>query len=118
SRVTLHRPDGRLLREVGLPEIGSVGGVTGEWDGEEAFFGFSSYTSPPAVYRIGLPEGAVAEWARTEAEVDTARYRTRLVRYASRDGTPVSMFLVDGKDRPADGRGPAVLTGYGGFNVS
>jgi len=89
SRLTLHDLDGRRRCELPLPEIGSLAGITGEWDGEEAFFGFSSYTSPPAVYRIGLP-----------------------------GGTPVSMFLVDGKDRPADETGPAVLTGYGGFNVS
>jgi len=118
SRVTLHDRDGRLVREVVLPGIGSVDGLGGEWDGEEAFFGFSSYTSPPAVYRIALPGGDVEQWTRTEAGVDTTRYRTRLVRYASRDGTPVSMFLVDRADRPADGTGPAVLTGYGGFNVS
>ena len=89
SRLTLHDLDGRRRRELPLPEIGSLAGITGEWDGDEAFFGFSSYTSPPAVYRIGLP-----------------------------GGTPVSMFLVDRKDRPADETGPAVLTGYGGFNVS
>jgi prolyl oligopeptidase len=118
SRLTLHDLDGRLRRELALPEIGSLAGITGEWDGDEAFFGFSSYTSPPAVYRIGLPGDDVEPWARVESEVDATRYRTRLVRYESRDGTPVSMFLVDGKDRPADGSGPAVLTGYGGFNVS
>jgi len=118
SRVTLHDREGRRRRAVALPEIGSVAGITGEWDGDEAFVGFSSYTSPPAVYRIPLPGGDVEEWARTEAGVDTGRYRTRLVRYLSRDGTPVSMFLVDREDRPADGTGPAVLTGYGGFGVS
>jgi prolyl oligopeptidase len=42
----------------------------------------------------------------------------RLVRYASKDGTRVSMFLVHREDRRADGTGPALLTGYGGFNVS
>ena len=114
--MTIHDRDGRRRRAVALPEIGSVAGITGEWDGDEAFFGFSSYTSPPAVYRIPLPGGEEEEWARTEAGEDTARYRTRLMRYASRDGTLVSMFLVDRKDRPADGTGPAVLTGYGGIS--
>jgi prolyl oligopeptidase len=50
--------------------------------------------------------------------VDADRFRVRLVRYPSKDGTPISMFLVDARDRPADGRGPALLTGYGGFNIS
>jgi prolyl oligopeptidase len=118
SRLTLHDRNGRRLRDIALPEIGTVAGLSGEWDGEEAFFSFSSYTSPPAVYRIALPGGEAEEWARTDADVDTRRFRTRLVRFASRDGTPVSMFVVDRADRPADGEGPAVLTGYGGFNVS
>ena len=33
SRVTLHARDGALLHEVALPVIGSVAGLTGEWDG-------------------------------------------------------------------------------------
>jgi prolyl oligopeptidase len=42
----------------------------------------------------------------------------RLARFASRDGTPLTMFLVDRADRRDDGRGAAVLTGYGGFAIS
>jgi prolyl oligopeptidase len=118
SRLTLHDLDGRLRREVVLPEIGTLAGITGEWDGREAFFGFSSFAVPPAAYRIALPSGDLEPWARVESEIEPAQYRTRLVRFASRDGTPVSMFLVDRQDRPADGTGPAVLTGYGGFNIS
>src|SRR5262249_52899744 len=36
----------------------------------------------------------------------------------SRDGTPVSMFLVHRADLPLETPHPTVLTGYGGFNVS
>ena len=118
SRVTLHRGDGALLHEVALPVIGSVAGLTGEWDGREAFLGFTSYAVPPTVYRLALPEPALQLWARAPSEVDADRFRVRLVHYPSRDGTPVSMFLVDARDRPTDGRGAALLTGYGGFNVS
>jgi prolyl oligopeptidase len=118
SRLTLHDRRGTHLREIPLPVIGSVAGITGEWDGGEAFFGFSSFTAPPAVYRVELDSGASGLWQRVEADFDPEAYRVRFVRYPSRDGTPISMFLVDRKDRPADGRGPAVLTGYGGFNVS
>jgi prolyl oligopeptidase len=57
-------------------------------------------------------------WARAPGDVDRDRFRVRLVRYPSRDGTPVSMFLVDARDRPTDRRGAALLTGYGGFSVS
>jgi prolyl oligopeptidase len=118
SRVTLHGPSGAVLHEIALPMIGSVAGVTGEWDGEEAFLGFTSYTLPPVVYRMALPAPALETWARIESDVAPDAFRVRLVRTPSKDGTPISMFLVDRKDRADDGRGPAVLTGYGGFNVS
>ena len=118
SRVTLHARDGTLLHEVALPVIGSVAGLTGEWDGREAFLGFTSYAVPPTVYRLALPDPALELWARAPGEVDADRFRVRLVHYPSRDGTLVSMFLVDARDRPTDGRGAALLTGYGGFNVS
>ncbi|HZM51959.1 MAG TPA: prolyl oligopeptidase family serine peptidase [Vicinamibacteria bacterium] len=118
SRVTLHARDGTLLHEVALPVIGSVAGLTGEWDGREAFLGFTSYAVPPTVYRLALPDPALGLWARAPGEVDADRFRVRLVHYPSRDGTLVSMFLVDARDRPTDGRGAALLTGYGGFNVS
>jgi prolyl oligopeptidase len=118
SRVTLHTRGGERIHEVALPVIGSVAGLTGRWDGDEAFLGFTSYAVPPTVYRLALPEPALELWARAEGDVDADRFRVRLVRYPSRDGTSVSMFLVDAHDRPRDGRGAAVLTGYGGFNVS
>jgi prolyl oligopeptidase len=118
SRVTIHAREGALLHEVALPVIGSVAGLTGEWNGREAFLGFTSYAIPPTVYRLALPEPALELWARAPGDVDADRFRVRLVRFPSHDGTPLSMFLVDARDRPTDGRGAALLTGYGGFNVS
>jgi prolyl oligopeptidase len=118
SRLTLHAEDGRRVLDVALPTIGSVAGITGEWDGDEAFFGFSSFAVPPAVHRLDLASGETSLWQRVPAEVDSDAYAVRLVRYPSRDGTPISMFLVHRRDRPPDGQGAALLTGYGGFNVS
>jgi len=116
SRLSLYDLRGRLQRELELPGIGTVEAMTGEWDGKEAFFGFSSFTTPPVVYRLALPEGPPAPWRAVEGDVNPQAYTVRLVRYASKDGTPISMFLVHGRDRPPGG--PALLTGYGGFNVS
>ena len=118
SRLFLHDLEGRVRHEIALPVPGSVAGLTGEWDGDEAFFGFSSFTFPPAVYRISLADGATEQWQRVPADLDASAFTTRLVEFPSRDGTWVSMFLVHRQDRPRGGRGPAVLTGYGGFAVS
>jgi prolyl oligopeptidase len=118
SRLTLHDLEGGPLQEMALPMIGSVAGICGEWDGEEAFFGFSSYAVPPTIYRIALPSGDAMLWQRVLADVDPDAFTVSYVRHASKDGAPLSMFLVRRKDRAADGTGAALLTGYGGFGVS
>ena len=118
SRLRLTDLDGHPVGDVALPELGSLFGLGAEWDGREIFYGFSSYTVPPSVYRIDLATGKAALWKRVEADVDPSRFVVRQVSYASRDGTPISMFLVhrSGLERNRDN--PTYLTGYGGFNIS
>jgi prolyl oligopeptidase len=118
SRLLCHDLEGRAVCEVALPVLGSVTGVGGEWDGDEAFFGFSSYTYPPAVFRLSLPGGEAEMWQRVEADLDASAFEISIVSFPSRDGTRLSMFLVRHRERPSDGTGPALLTGYGGFAVS
>ena len=118
SRLRITDLEGRTVQEVPLPALGSLFGVGAEWDGQELFYGFSSYTVPPSVYRIDLTTGSSALWRRVEADVDPAQFEVRQVSYVSRDGTPVSMFLVHRAGLPLNGDNPTYLTGYGGFNIS
>ena len=41
--------DGKLVREVPLPGIGTVGGVIGDEDDDEAYFSFTSFTDHAAL---------------------------------------------------------------------
>ena len=118
SRLRLTGLDGGLRRELELPALGSLFGLGAEWDGRELFFGFSSYTVPPTVYRIDLQRGEQTVWRRVEADIDPERYVVRQVMVPSRDGTPVSMFLVHRRGLARDGHAPTYLSAYGGFNVS
>jgi prolyl oligopeptidase len=118
ARLTRHDQSGQTLGEVPLPGLGSLAGITGEWDGEEAFFGYSSYTLPPVVYRLDPLSGEAAPWQRVAGDVDADRYVVERAYCTSRDGTRVSMFLVRLRERRADGDGAAVLYGYGGFSIS
>jgi prolyl oligopeptidase len=106
------------VREVTLPALGSLFGIGAEWDGREIFYGFSSYTVPPSIYRIDLERGEETLWRRVEADVDPERFAVRQESVTSRDGTPVTMFLVHPKGVQRDGNNPVYLTGYGGFNIS
>ncbi|MEO6055257.1 MAG: prolyl oligopeptidase family serine peptidase, partial [Gemmatimonadales bacterium] len=118
SRLRLAGLDGRIRREVALPMLGSVFGAGSEWDGRELFFGFSSYTVPPTIYRLDLDRDEQTLWRRVEADVDPERFEVRQVSVESRDGTPVTMFLVHPRDLVPNGDVATYLTGYGGFNIS
>jgi prolyl oligopeptidase len=118
SRLRLATLDGELLQEVSLPTLGSLFGVGAEWDGREVFYGFSSYTVPPSVYRIDLESGEQSLWRRVEADIDPARFQVVQNTFASRDGTPVTMFVVHRAGLVRHGQHPTYLTGYGGFNIS
>ena len=118
SRLELVSLEGRALGELSLPGLGSVSDVQGRWDAPEVFFGFTSYTVPRAVCRVDVGSGMVERWWRPEVPFDGEGYETEQVWYAAKDGTRVPMFVSRRKGLAKDGRRPALLYGYGGFNVS
>ena len=118
SRLRLADLDGHDVSEHLLPGIGSLFGLGAEWDGNELFYGYSSYTVPPTVYRIDLETGAETLWRRVEADIEPDRYAVRQVTYVSSDGTPITMFVVHPRGIELDGENATYLTGYGGFNIS
>jgi len=118
SRVRVFEPDGAYLREISFPTLGSVGGVSGRWTSDEAFFVFTSFHVPTTIYRYDAATGAQAVWARLDVPVDTDAIEVEQVWYASKDGTKIPMFLVHRTGLERSGRNPAILYGYGGFTVS
>jgi prolyl oligopeptidase len=118
SRLAIHGGDGRKLRDVPLPALGTINAVSGRHDSREVFFDFSSYTMPPAIYRHDLDSGATAPWEKVKADVDLSNLEVKQVFYPSKDGTRVSMFLVHRKGLRRDGSHPTLLYGYGGFNIN
>lgn len=116
ARLALCHLDGSGEREIALPTLGSLFGLGFEPDGRELFYGFSSWTVPPSVYRVGLDTGEQQLWRRVEAGVDPSRFEVRQVEYPSRDGTPITMFVA--RRAGTEGAAPCLLTGYGGFNIA
>ena len=116
--VKLIEPSGKLVREVPLPALGSVSGLSGEWGSNEAFFSFTSFHIPPTIYRYDIATGKQTVWSELKVPIDTAKFEVKQVWYASKDGTKIPMFLAHAKNLKLDGKNPVLLTGYGGFNVS
>ena len=118
SRVFLHTLDGEREREVALPGIGSVSQLTGGRKDDALHFVFSSFLSPPTVYRYDLASGELATHYAPEFPFEFGDYETNQIFYSSDDGTEVPLFLTHRKDFSRDGENPTLLYGYGGFNIS
>ena len=120
SLLKIFRTDGHLLSDVKLPGLGTITEIGGQWNSNEAFFGFQSFTVPPSIYNINFKEGEAPElWARVAVpSIDPSAYEVKQVWFSSKDGTKVPMFVFYKKGLVLDGKNPTVLTGYGGFNIS
>jgi prolyl oligopeptidase len=118
SQLKVFDLEGRNVRDLALPGIGSVFGSGGKWDHDEIFYEFESFTAPPSIYRYDVEHGTSSVWAKVEAPINTADYEVSQEWYQSKDGTRVPMFLVHKKGLKKDGSNPTLLTGYGGFDVS
>lgn len=118
SRQRIYSADGKHLGDVKYPGIGT-GGVSGRWGSKIAFFSFTSFVTPPSVYRYDPDKEEIGElWSRLDVPIDSDRFEVKQVHYRSKDGTEVPMFLVHRKGLKLDGNNPTFLTGYGGFNLS
>jgi len=123
SELAAYSLDGKDRQAIPLPEIGTVSGLYGETEGDEVFFEFTSFVTPPAVYRIDAnadvsrPD-ALSVWNSLKAAVDPSAFESKQVFYPSKDGTIVPMSIIHKKGVAADGTAPGLLYGYGGFNIS
>jgi prolyl oligopeptidase len=118
SELELRDLEGKLVRKVALPGIGSSFGLIGNPDEDTAYFSFTSFTEPQQIWKTSIKTGKVEEWAKIKLPLDTSSMVTEQIFYPSKDGTKVSMFIVRKKDAVRNGKNPTILYGYGGFNVN
>ena len=118
SELAVHDLGGKRVRTLALPSIGTVGGMTGNPDEDTGYFVFTSFTEPTVTFETSIKAGGMKEWSRVKLPIDLSQYVTEQVRYPSKDGTEITMFLIHHKDAKPDGKQPVLLYGYGGFNVS
>jgi prolyl oligopeptidase len=118
SRVLVVERNGKLVREITLPGIGSAAGFGGKRNHHETFYSFAGFTTPTTIYRLDMKTGASTVFRQPKVDFDPNAYETRQQFYTSRDGTKVPMFIVSRKGLKLDGGNPTYLYGYGGFNVS
>ncbi len=116
SRVSVYLPDGTFERAIEVPPRCTVTGMGADSALPEVYMTVETFTCPAFALEVDPRTGAARTVARLDPPdgFDPDRYPVRQVRYPSKDGTQVTMFLIGRQQGP----GPTVLTGYGGFNIS
>lgn len=118
SAMKAYDLDGRLIREIELPGIGTVGGFGGKRADKITHYVFTSFTTPGAIYHYDVASGRSTLWKQPKVDFDASPYETKQVFVKSRDGTKVPMFIVHKKGTKLDGTNATLLYGYGGFDIS
>ncbi len=118
TEVRVHDLEGKLLRSIDLPGIGTAEGFTGKRKDKETFYAFTSFTVPTTIYRYDPEKGASSVFRQPKVDFDSSRYETKQVFYKSKDGTRIPMFLTYKKGMKLDGQNRVLLYAYGGFDIS
>jgi prolyl oligopeptidase len=118
SRIEILKLDGTFEKELELPALGTAGGFSGKRDENIAFYSFTSFTFPSVVYKYNMETHQSEEYFKSDINFNSEDYETKQVFYESKDGTKIPMFIVNKKGIELNGNNPALLYGYGGFNIS
>lgn len=118
SRVEIRDLDGKPIRRLVLPGLGSISELEGEPDRDDLYFGFENFTQPLEIYHTSISNPAETLYAKLDVPVNPAPYTVDQKFFLSKDGTKIPMFIVCRKDILLDGGTPFVIYGYGGFGLS
>lgn len=118
TQVMQYDYDGKLVREVKLPGVGSAGGFGGEKEEKTLYYSFTNYTTPGTIYSFDPKTGISKEYQKPKVDFNSADYESKQVFYTSKDGTKIPMIITHKKGLKLDGKNPTILYAYGGFNVS
>lgn len=118
SQVKQYDYDGKLVREIELPGVGTVSGFGGKKEDEKLYYSFTNYITAGTIYSYEPKSGKSEVYEKSKAQFNSDDYESKQVFYTSKDGTKVPMIISYKKGIKLDGTSPTMLYGYGGFNVS
>jgi len=110
--------EGKLIRDVKLPGIGSVGVLGGKKEETNLYYSFTNYITPGTTYSFDVNSGSSVVYRKPKVDFKSEEYESKQVFYSSKDGTKIPMIITYKKGTELNGKNPTMLYGYGGFNIS
>ena len=118
SKVLEYDLDGKQIRQVQLPGLGSVGSFSGKLGDTTAYYSYTSFNTPSVIYAYDIPSGQSTIWHKPNLSFDPDDFVTKQVFVPSTDGAKVPLFITHRRDLKINGDTPTLLYGYGGFSIS
>ncbi|WP_159801157.1 prolyl oligopeptidase family serine peptidase [Flavobacterium sp. MK4S-17] len=118
SVIKQYDMEGRLIRQVNLPGVGSAGGFGGKKKDKTLYYSFANYVTPGTIYSFNPENGASEVYRRPDIDFNSNAFESKQVFYTSKDGTKIPMIITYKKGTVLNGKNPTILYGYGGFNIS
>lgn len=87
-------------------------------ESDTLFYEFSSFDHPPTIFSYQATTQQHKQWAKCQVKIPCPSIEVERVRYESKDGTQIPMFLASAKGQGQFRPSPIFLTGYGGFGSS
>lgn len=117
STVKQYDREGKLVREIELPGVGTASGFSAKKEETELYYSFANYITPGSIYKLDLDSGESELYYEPKIDFDSSEYESKQIFYTSKDGTKVPMIINYKKGLNLDGTNPTILYGYGGFNI-
>ena len=118
SDLSQYDYNGKLIKKLDLPGLGSFSGLWGKKEQKELYFSFSNYYIPTSIYSYNPEKGDSSLFWKSDIRFNSSEYISKQIFYESKDGTKVPMIITHKKNIKLNGKNPTILYGYGGFNIS
>ena len=118
SKVMQYDYNGKLIRDVKLPGIGTINGFGSKKKETELYYSFTNYVTPGSSYKYDIKTGVSELFRKSKIDFDSDNFESKQIFYTSKDGTKVPMIITHKKGLKLNGKNPTILYGYGGFNIS
>jgi prolyl oligopeptidase len=119
SEVKFYNLDGLYLKELLMPEKGTIAGFSGGLEDISTYFSYTNFITPRQIYKINLKDmSKKLFWEESLPTHNADEYISTFKLYKSKDGTSIPIHISYKKSLNVDKDSPVLLYGYGGFNIS
>jgi prolyl oligopeptidase len=118
SKVRQFDMNGKMVREISLPGIGSAYGFSSKKEDKEIYYLFTNYITPATIFKMDPVSGNAEVYKKPAVLFNSEDFESKQVFYYSKDSTRIPMIITYKKGIALNGKNPTMLYGYGGFSIS